>query len=156
VFESTVIGTLFNIGTLFCSETLYSGQWTVHSVRCIQPTVFFFHTKSAPVSSYQPANIIFLSQQISTSHSTANRVVVVMRSGENLLDSCWFVQSVCRHGPYASKSVMVQLQTRSTQMQAEAPRIIAAQRIGQKPCPHRVREQQLENDGSVVTIMQGN
>ena len=84
-FESTVIG------TLFCSETLYSGQWTVHSVRCIQPTVFFFHTKSAPVSSYQPANINFLSQQISTSHGTANRVVV-MRSGENLLDSCWFVQ----------------------------------------------------------------
>jgi hypothetical protein len=66
--ESTIIG------TLFCSETLYSGQRWVHSVRCIQPTIFFSHTKSAPVSSYQSANIIFLSQQISTSHNKTNRL----------------------------------------------------------------------------------
>jgi hypothetical protein len=33
-----------------------------------QPAAFFSHTNSAPASSHQPANSIFLSQQISTSH----------------------------------------------------------------------------------------
>jgi hypothetical protein len=34
-----------------------------------QPAVFFSHTNPAPASSHQPANNIFLSQRISTSHS---------------------------------------------------------------------------------------
>jgi hypothetical protein len=34
------------------------------------------HTKLAPGSSHQPASSTFLSQQISTSHSTASRVAV--------------------------------------------------------------------------------
>jgi len=37
--------------------------------------IFFSHTKSAPANNHQPANNIFLSQQISTSHSQPNRVL---------------------------------------------------------------------------------
>ena len=40
----------------------------LHSVRCIQPTIFFSRTKPAPASSHQPASSTFLSQQISTSY----------------------------------------------------------------------------------------
>ena len=38
------------------------------SVCCLQPTIFFSHIKPASVSSHQPVNSTFFSQQISTSH----------------------------------------------------------------------------------------
>ena len=52
--------TTFNLEILTCK--------LFHSVRCIQPIVFFSQTKLAPASSHQPASSIFFSQQISTSH----------------------------------------------------------------------------------------
>jgi len=42
-------------------------------------TVFFSHTKPAPASSHQPASSTFLSQQIITSHSTANRDIYFLK-----------------------------------------------------------------------------
>jgi len=51
----------------------------IYSVRCIQPIVFFSHTKPAPASSHQTANNIFLSQEISTRHSTANRGIIILK-----------------------------------------------------------------------------
>ena len=40
----------------------------IHTVRCIQPIIFFSHTKPALASSHQSANNTILLQQISTSH----------------------------------------------------------------------------------------
>ena len=54
-----------------------SGAGTVstsNSVRFNQSIIFFSNTKSAPTTSYQPTNSVFLLQQISTSHSQPNRV----------------------------------------------------------------------------------
>jgi len=59
-----------------------SGQAN-HSVRFNQPIVFFSHTKLAQDTSYQPASSIFLSQQISTSHS--NAIVVTVFQGKLMI-----------------------------------------------------------------------
>jgi len=64
------------INLVFWFRRIDCGGIHYHSVRCNQPTMFFSHTKPAPVTNHQPASNTLLSQQISINHSTANRVAV--------------------------------------------------------------------------------
>jgi hypothetical protein len=56
-------------GFIDLARTMASFGW----LAATQPAVLFSHIISAPATNHQPANSIFLSQQISTSHRPAER-----------------------------------------------------------------------------------